>query len=132
MVGVTRGQPARRAKEAIDAREAVRIAEQFVRENGYTNVRPKDPRRLVPESIEFSHDRRVWLKERHNTLKPRAVGYRKGARNDANGWTVGFELVSPLDKTRAVGRGVTMNAKGRRVRVEHMGFFLSGLEPRPD
>jgi hypothetical protein len=34
--------------------------------------------------------------------------------------------------TTDVGRGVTMDAKRRRARVEHMGFFLKGLEPRPD
>jgi hypothetical protein len=80
--GVARGQVPRRAKRAIDARQAVRIAERFVRENGYTDFIPDDPRRLVPESIEFSRNRRDWLKARHNELKPQAVGYRNGSRND--------------------------------------------------
>jgi hypothetical protein len=39
----------------------------------YTDFVPKDPRRLVPESIESSDDPRVWLKQRRNelTLPPR-------------------------------------------------------------
>jgi hypothetical protein len=130
--GVAEGQVARRAKKAIDARQAVQIAERFVRENGYTDFIPDDPRQLVPESMEFSRDRRDWLKGRHNTLKPKAVGYRKGSRNDPKGWTVGFALVKPSDATRAVGRAVTMDTRGRSVRVEHMGFYLERLETRPD
>ena len=113
------------------ARQAVAIAERFVRENGYTDFVPDDLRRLVPESIEFSRARN-WLKDRHNTLKPQAVGFRKGSRNDREGWTVGFELVDPTNVTPATGRAVTMDAKGHRIRVEHMGFFLKGLDPRPD
>jgi hypothetical protein len=131
VAGAAWGQEPRRAK-AIDARQAVRIAERFVRENGYTDFVPKEPRRLVPESIEFSRDRRAWLEERHNQLKPRAVGYREGSRNDPQGWTVGFAPVKPADGGRPVGRAVTMDAKGRRVRVEHMGFNLERLEPRAD
>jgi hypothetical protein len=130
--GVAEGQVARRAKKAIDARQAVRIAERFVRRNGYTDFIPDDPRQLVPESIEFSRDRRDWLKARHNTLKPKAVGYLKGSRNNSKGWTVGFALVKPTDSTPAVGRAVTMDARGHNLRVEHMGFYLDSLESRPD
>jgi len=132
VAGVARGQVARRVKGAINARQAVQVAERFVRENGYTDFVPEDPRRLVPESIEFSRDRRDWLKKRHNQLKPRTVGYRKGSRNDPEGWTVGFALVKPTDEARPTGRAVTMDTRGRRVRVEHMGFYLEGLEPRPE
>jgi hypothetical protein len=116
----------------LTADEAVRIAERFVRENGYTDFTPDDPRQLVPESIEFSRDRRDWLKRRHNTLKPKAVGYFTGSRNNPKGWTVGFALVKPGDSTPPVGRAVTMDAGGRAVRVEHKGFYLDGLEPPPD
>lgn len=130
--GEARGQASRREKGTIDARQAVRIAERFVRENGYTDFIPKDPRRLVPESLEFSRDRRDWLKSRHNSLKSQSVGYRKGSRNDPKGWTVGFAPVKPLDEERPVGRAVTMDARGRRVRVEHMDLYLERLEPRPD
>jgi hypothetical protein len=126
-----RAAPPRR-NGTIDARQAVRIAERFMRENGYTDFVPDDLSRLVPESMEFAANPRDWVKDRHNELKPQAVGYRKGSRNDPEGWTVGFALVDAMNKTPGVGRAVTMDAKGRRARVEHMGFFLKGLEPRPD
>ena len=109
--------PPRLAKGTIDARQAVAIAERFVRENGYTDFVPDDLRCLVPESIEFSREPRNWLKGRHNQLKPQAVGFRKGSRNDREGWTVGFELVDPTNVTPATGRAVTMDAK----RAPHQG-----------
>lgn len=132
--GLAHGRPAshHRARGTIDARQAVRIAERFVRENGYTDFVPDDFRRLVPESIEFSRDRRDWFEGRQNTLKPQAVGYRRGSRNDPKGWTVGFALSELMKTTPGTGRAVSMDAKGRHARVEHMGFFLKNLEPRPD
>jgi hypothetical protein len=131
--GVAWGQVARRGRGLIDARRAVRIAEGFVRENGYTDYVPEDISLLVPESMEFSRNRRDWLRQRHNTLRPRAVGYQKGGRNDPKGWTIGFELVNPIrENADRVGRAVTMDARGRRLTVQHMGFYLDGLEPRPD
>jgi hypothetical protein len=57
----------------LTADEAVRIAERFVRENGYTDFTPDDARQLVPESIEFSRDRRDRLERRHNTMRRNAV-----------------------------------------------------------
>jgi hypothetical protein len=56
----------------------------------------------------------------------------KGRPNDLKGWTVGFALVKPIDETRPIGRAVTMDRRGRNVRVEHMGFSLEGLDARPD
>jgi hypothetical protein len=100
--------------------------------NGYTDFVPSDPSRLIPETLEFSGDERVRLKQRHNTLKPSAVGFLKGARNYPKGWTVGFELVKPLgDGKERIGRAVTMDERGHHLTVQHMGFYLDGLEPRP-
>jgi hypothetical protein len=129
---VAEGQMAHLAKKAIDARQAVRIAERFVRENGYTDFVPDDPSQLVPESVEFSRDRRDWLKNRQSTLKPKAVGYLKDSGSKSKGWIVGFALVKPRNSTRPVGRAVTMDARGHNVRVEHKGFLLDGLEPRAE
>ena len=127
------GSIAWRSKRAIDARQAVRIAERFVRANGYTDFVPNGSGRLMSETLEFSREQRNLLKYRHNTLKPRAVGFREGGRTDPKGWTVGFELVKPLgDGKGAVGRAVTMDARGRHLTVQHMGFYLDSLKPRPD
>jgi hypothetical protein len=126
-------QAARRSKRAIDPRQAIRISERFVRQNGYTEFVPDDPSRLAPESFGFSRDKRVWLRQRHNTLKPRAAGFLEGARNYPKGWTVGFELVKPIaDGKEPIGRAVTMDAMGHHVTVQHMGFYLDSLRPRPE
>ena len=114
--------------KVIDAERAVRLAERFVRENGYTDFVPPDASKLVPEGVEFS-GREEWLAERHNTLRPRARGYLKGSRNDPSGWTVGFELVKPLEDGD-FGRAVTMDEHGDHVRMQHMGFNLKVLRPR--
>ena len=118
--------------KVINAVQAVRIAEQFVRDNGYTDFVPPDARKLDPESLEFSEDEKAWLAERHHTLRPRALGYRSGSRNDPDGWTVGFEEVKPVEGHPDIGRAVTMDAFGQDVVVQHMGFYLRDLQPRPE
>ena len=124
--------PTAPSAKVIDAGQAVRIAEQFVRENGYTDFVPKDVSKLEPESIEFSEDEKDWLASRHNTLRPRACGYRKGGRNDPSGWTVGFKRVKPREGHLDIGQAVTMDEHGEDVTVQHMGFFLRNLQPRPE
>ncbi len=118
--------------KTINAMQAVGIADQFVRENGYTDFMPKSASGLEPESIEFSENETDGLAERHDTLRPRALGYRMGGRNDARGWTVGFGLVKPREGRSEIGRAVTMDRLGQNVVVQHMGFFLRNLEPRPE
>ena len=115
----------------IDAKKAIAIAEQFVRENGYTEFVPQDASKIDPESIEFFDDEKDWLKQRHNTLSPKALGYRNGGRNDPAGWIVGFALIEPMKNTD-IGQAITMDEHGENVIVQHMGFSLSGLKPRPE
>ena len=124
--------PPPRPRGIIDARQAVQIAERFVRDNGYTDYVPENIRRLEPERLEFSASPREWYQQRHASLQPQAVGYRKGGRNDPEGWTIGFALVEGRGRKPDVGRGVSMDARGHSVTMEHMGFYLTGLEPRPD
>jgi hypothetical protein len=114
------------AREPIDAKEAVRIAEQFVRENGYTDFVPPDPATLQPEGIEDS-DRDRWLATRANTLAPSARGVRRGALDDPKGWTAGFAYVKPLEDAN-IGRAVTMDEFGEQVRMQHQGFMLNFLD----
>jgi hypothetical protein len=113
----------------IDAARAVKIAEHFVRENGYTDHVPPDLGNLVPDS-EKSLERDDWIKLRRNTLRPRALGYLEGARDDDNGWTVGFAYVEPSDRGSA--RAVIMDARGGSVRMQHSDFPPILLKPRPE
>jgi hypothetical protein len=114
--------------EVMDAARAIKIAEQFVRDNGYTDFVPPDGGKLVSESIE-RFPRKDRISQRHNTLRPRALGYMHEARNDPSGWTVGFEFVKPSD--RGTGRAVTMDANGGSLRMEHKDFILKFLTSRP-
>jgi hypothetical protein len=116
--------------KVIDATQAVRIAEQFVRENGYTDFVPEDISKLTPESIE-RWEREGWIAHRHKTLRPHALGYLRGGKNDPNGWTVGFERVKP-SRDQGVGRAVTMGGHGEGLMIQHKDFFLKNLEPRPE
>ena len=82
------------AARPVDDKEAVRIAEQFVRENGYTDFVPTDLAALQPEGIEFVA-RDQWPTNRANTLLPAAKGIRRGALSHPKGWTVGFAYAKP-------------------------------------
>src|SRR5690349_14524020 len=64
----TRVAPTNAGVTQVDAREAERIAERFVRDNGYTAYVPTDLAGLQPESLEVGDDRKVWLAGRTNTL----------------------------------------------------------------
>jgi hypothetical protein len=113
----------------IDAAQAIRIAEAFVHDNGYTDFEPPDARKLVPESFE-RFGREEWIALRRNTLRPRAVGYLEGEMRDPSGWTVGFERVKAPNSR--LGRAVTMDAHGGMVRMQHREFRLTALKPRPE
>jgi hypothetical protein len=113
------------AARPVDEKEAVRIAERFVRENGYTDFVPIDLTALQPEGIEDG-DRDQWPAQRAKTLLPAAKGIRKGALDDPKGWTVGFAYVKPLQDK--IGRAVTMDDFGERVRMQHQDFMLDVLE----
>jgi hypothetical protein len=115
--------------QVIDARDALRIAEAFIRENGYTDFVPEDLSKLAPESFERK-EKSEWLARRHQTLNASAVGYWKGGKNDPNGWTVGFSFAnSPRNSDR--GRAVTMDENGGNLVVQHKDLILSHLNPRP-
>jgi hypothetical protein len=117
------------AATPVDAKEALGIAEQFVRENGYTDFVPIDLVALQPEGIEYG-DRDQWPAHRAKTLLPVAKGIRRGAMIDPNGWTVGFAYVKPL-RDSSIGRAVTMDEFGEHVRMEHQGLRLDSLESGP-
>jgi hypothetical protein len=115
----------------INAEQAVRVAEAFIRSNGYTDRAVEEMSNLdvdIPELMaeEDAAELDTFLALRRNSLLPRAYGWRRGRRNDPNGWTVGFERVGPL-ASPSIGQAVEMDEYGMEVHVERMGFNLTLL-----
>jgi len=126
-------------RKALTEAEAIRLAEQFVLENGYTDLPPtQDRSKLSYESID-STDPDVILKTRYNTLERNAWAVRGGdARR--HGWTIVFRYNRDNEEYRRIipdyqkqvettGRAVTMEADGSGIRMQHQDFLLSGIKP---
>ena len=104
--------------------EAVALAEQFIEQNGYTDL-PPDKTKLSYETIEWESNVDKMLEQRHDTLERNAYGFRSGRRGREPGWTVVFRFKHPGDpQMESTGRAVTMNLDGSKPRVEHVDFIL--------
>jgi hypothetical protein len=115
----------RRLSEA----EAIRLAEQFVARNGYTDL-PPDKGGLAHESVEWESDVDEILKARRDTLGREAFGLVR-RRKGAPGWTIVFRYKHPATRQmRRNGRAVTMGLDGSGVRVEHADFILKYVDKR--
>ena len=111
-------------KRRLTQSEAVALAEQFIVQNGYTDL-PPDKTKLSYETIEWESNVDRMLKERHGTLESRAYGIVRGRKGGSAGWTVVFRYTHPIDRrARSTGRAVTMNLDGSEPRLEHVDFFL--------
>ena len=115
-------------KQELSDVEAVRLAEAFVAQNGYTDLRA-DKSKLAHETIEWTSNIDDMLKQRHDTLARKAYGIVHGRKGGAPGWTVVFRYSHPASKQeRRIGRAVTMNLDGSGLRVEHVDFILKYVE----
>jgi hypothetical protein len=119
-------QPRRKLSEA----DVIRRAEDFVVQQGYTDLPPiADRSKWSPDSVWGKPDD-VIMQSRRNSLEPRAYGVVRGAK-----WVVVFRMnpdheryreVAPNyeGRVKKVGRAVTMDAYGGRIRMEHRDFNL--------
>jgi hypothetical protein len=126
-------------RKTLTEAEAIHLAEQFVVENGYTDLPPtQDKSKFSYESID-SDDPDVALKARYNTLERNAYGVR-GRDAGRHGWTVVFRYNHADEEYRRIipdcqkpvettGRAVTMEADGSGIRMQHQEFLLSGIKP---
>lgn len=106
----------------ISREAAIQIAEDFIADNGYTDLPPVEDRsKLSFESIEWEPDLDEMLRLRHNSLEKTAFGTSRGIWRDPLGWTVAFRYKNGDDVR---GRAVTMSSKGENIRVEHKDFLL--------
>jgi len=92
--------------------EAIRLAEKYVAEQGYTDKKIQiDTAKIEPDIVEQVMLPSGILQMRYNTLKPKAVFNSKGQRK----WTVGFQ--NTRDSTRF--RIVRIYRNGKRIEMEH-------------
>lgn len=119
--------------ESAEAK-AIRLAEEFIRRNGYTDV-PADKDNLTYETIEASEDIDKILETRHNTLEPKAFGLSYHSKS-GDGWTVIFKYneeylknITEMDLSNR-GRAVTMDENFENLTVQHKDFFLEYAEKK--
>ncbi len=108
------------AAERLTMGDAVRKAEQFVAENGYTNLPDSRMKKeLNAESIEWTADRQKQIAQRAGTLSPVAIGAKSGRKHAGVGWSVAFDYAAN-EGERVTCRVVTMALDGADMRVEHV------------
>ena len=117
----------RKTKERLTKSEAARRFEEFVRENGYTDLPPTDdPSRLVPEPL-FGTD----VEARHNTLEREPTDVVKGNRFYTDGWAAFFFYKQPCQYCRPhTGRLVYMDPYGENMSVEHQVVIHVGRKSK--
>ena len=90
--------------------KAIRLAEEFIRINGYTKE-VADKEHLSHETVEFVDNVDELLEQRHDSLESKAYGFLPEVKGNKNGWTVVFRhnknKVSSQDYDK-IGRAVTM------------------------
>ncbi|MBX9725063.1 MAG: TonB family protein [Candidatus Obscuribacterales bacterium] len=126
--------------QKITEEQAIKIAEKFIAENGYTSAAPiSSP--VARESLTMSETEAEERASRHDTLEPKAYGILPGsARGKGSppyaGWTVIFRyskrayLLNELTDKEAhrCGRAVTMDEFGHEIMVQHKDIFLKTLD----
>ncbi|WP_147328224.1 MULTISPECIES: hypothetical protein [unclassified Duganella] len=108
------------AAETITIEAAVKLAEVFVAENGYTELPESGVKQALDhESIEWTYARKELLKQRRNTLLPAAIGAKYSRKNGQAGWSVAFDYTNQRGNPGSC-RVVTMESNGREIRIEHV------------
>jgi hypothetical protein len=103
---------------SISKTEAIRLAEEFIARNGYTDLPVPDGTKLTLEPIEFASTREERLKFRHGTLEPKAAG----AYPMAGGWMVTFRRKGDnLDPDAR--RGAWVHDSGKRIHLFHQDVY---------
>lgn len=91
-------------KNGISGEDAIIQAEQFIVQQGYTNL-PPEVSLLKFEKDEYASDTSKIISYRKNTLEKKAFA----AKQHGSSWTVGFMYIN---KENNIGRAVTMDTLG--------------------
>ncbi|HEY9285042.1 MAG TPA: hypothetical protein VIP46_16440 [Pyrinomonadaceae bacterium] len=123
----------------LDAAGAIHLAECFLIANGYTGLPPMgDTSQLSYESWADGPPAEEALERRSNTVESTAYGVMKGGRSkDGRAVVFRYNLNHPSfsrfrpefqEHLKTVGRTITMDMYGGRMRVEHEDFALSEFQ----
>jgi len=106
--------------EMISGMEAIQMAEQFIIDQGYTDLPVSGNSPIKFENGEFASDTSKIMGYRKNTVWKKAVG----AKQHGSSWTVGFEYVN---KENNIGRAVTMDSLGINIIMQPSELRLDWL-----
>lgn len=109
--------------EQLTQSEVIRLAEQFIAENGYTNTQANKTKLRYELFDRYENNVDSILKHRHNTLQPKAFCISE----DEDRWYIGFlstkvdpnTLDSLQRQTDLPGRAVIVTKNGKDVRIAH-------------
>ncbi|MFN2414375.1 MAG: hypothetical protein ABR603_04465 [Pyrinomonadaceae bacterium] len=118
-------------REETPEEKPVRLAEEFVARNGYTDL-PADRENLSYESIEWAGGTDEMLEWRRDSLERKAYGIYYSGRGRERGWTVVFRPTDRYDNVMpgAEGVAVTMDENFENLRVEHKSFPLGNVDKK--
>lgn len=115
----------------LTEQEAIQLAEQFVKDNGYTDVVPANESKLSFELMDQTgEDVSAILERRHNTLHPKAFCI---SETNNKVWHIGF-LAHAVDISNPgtlnlnndlPGRAVIVDRKSHKVRMAHKDPLFS-------
>lgn len=109
----------KQTEKEISQTEAIRLAEEFIIENGYTSEKPNESKMRFEM---FDHEINEVIKERHNTLQKKAFCISKSSE-----WHVGFLSTNVKLKKLTVeqkngdlnGRAVKVSFDGKKISIAH-------------
>ena len=117
-----------RTNDSLSKEKAIKLAEQFIIDNGYTNL-SADKSKINYELFESENNVDDILKKRHNTLQPKAfcISERKD-RWDVGFISVGVDLVKLDSMQRQAdlsGRAVIVMKHRKEIRIAHKDPLFS-------
>ena len=101
----------------ISGADAVRLAEEFIARNGYTDRPVPEGTKLTLEPIEFASNRAERLEIRHDSLERNALE----AYPMEGGWIVHFRYKGDTLTDRK--RGVWVDYSGKRIHLFHQDVY---------
>ena len=111
-----------KSNNAITQEQAIRLAEEFIANNGYTSLQA-DTTKLSYELFDGYFKKEEMLNKRHNTLQAKAFCISE----DKDRWNIGFlyasvainKLDSLKSQSHIQGRAVIVTKNGKKVWMAH-------------